>query len=226
MRRLSSVLIALGLLLLLDAALTLAWQEPATALYAHVRQGALRGDLGRLERAAVPAPERRALASIPGDGARTAYLARSLAARVRDGQALGRIQIPRIHASYVVVQGVSGGDLRAGPGHYPSSALPGMAGTVAIAGHRTTYLAPFRDIDQLRPDDEVRLEMPYATVSYRVERTRIVDPSATWVTRAVGYPRLVLTACHPRFSAAKRIVVFARQVSARIRSARAGSPRA
>jgi sortase A len=89
-----------------------------------------------------------------------------------------------------------------------------MPGTVGIAGHRTTYLAPFNELDKLRKGDAVVLEMPYAVVTYRVELTRIVLPTALWVTNSVGYNRLVLTACHPKYSAAKRIAVFARQVSA------------
>jgi sortase A len=88
-----------------------------------------------------------------------------------------------------------------------------MPGTVGVAGHRTTYLAPFNKIDKLRKGDEVRLEMPYATVTYRVERTRIVLPTAVWVTKRVGYDRLILSACHPKYSASHRIVVFARQVA-------------
>jgi sortase A len=130
---------------------------------------------------------------------------------VRDGQAIGRIVIPHIHASYVVVQGTNEEDLKKGPGHYPATPFPGMPGTVGIAGHRTTYLAPFNKLDKLRKGDVVRLEMPYATVTYRVERTRIVLPTAVWVTKPVGYNRLVMTACHPKYSASHRIAVFARQ---------------
>jgi len=113
-------------------------------------------------------------------------------------------------SSYVVVQGTDGSSLRRGPGHYPGTPLPGQPGTVAIAGHRTTYLAPFRDIDELHPGDQVVLEMPYGRFVYSVEQTRIVKADAVWVTKPVGYPRLVLTACHPLYSASKRIVVFAK----------------
>ena len=81
---------------------------------------------------------------------------------------------------------------------------------MAIAGHRTTYGAPFHDIDKLRPGDRIELAMPYGRFSYRVERTRIVPPTATWVTDGVGYDRLILSACHPLYSAAQRIVVFAK----------------
>ena len=128
------------------------------------------------------------------------------------GDALGRIRLPAIAASFVMVQGTDGASLRKGPGHYPETALPGEPGTVAVAGHRTTYQAPFRRLDDLDVGDEVRLEMPYGTFSYRVERTRIVPADALWVTRSVGHPQVVLTACHPLYSAAQRIVVFARLV--------------
>ena len=96
-----------------------------------------------------------------------------------------------------------------------------MPGTVGIAGHRTTYLAPFNKLDKLHVGDEVLTDMPYAQVIYRVEETRIVPPTALWVTRRIGHNRIVLTACHPKFSAAKRIVVFARQVAAVERGASA-----
>jgi sortase A len=79
-----------------------------------------------------------------------------------------------------------------------------------VAGHRTTYLAPFKTIDRLHPGDPVVLEMPYGSFTYRVQESRVVAPSAVWVTRNAGYPRLVLSACHPLYSASKRIVVFAR----------------
>jgi sortase A len=81
---------------------------------------------------------------------------------------------------------------------------------VAIAGHRTTYLAPFRHIDALRPGDRVVVQMPYGRFTYVVQYRRIVTPTALWVTRDVGYDRLVLSACNPLFSAAQRIIVFAR----------------
>jgi sortase A len=89
--------------------------------------------------------------------------------------------------------------------------LPGLDRTVAVAGHRTTYLAPFADIDQLRRGEPIVLTMPYGRFTYRVQATRIVDPGALWVTRG-RHGRLVLTSCHPPFSAAERIVVFARLV--------------
>jgi sortase A len=217
LRALSSVLIVTGVLLVLDAVLTVVWQEPVTAIYGKVRQNQLSDDLRKLEDAPLSSAERNALRSLPSDKQRLAFLARSMRRRAHNGQAIGRIRIPHIHANFVMVEGTGAPALRKGPGHYPETPLPGMAGTVAVAGHRTTYLAPFNKLDKLRKGDQVRLEMPYAVVTYRVERTRIVKPTAVWVTRPVGYNRLVMTACHPKYSAAKRIAVFARQVSARIR---------
>ncbi len=121
----------------------------------------------------------------------------------------------------MVVEGTDAGDLRKGPGHYPGTPLPGQRGTVAIAGHRTTYGAPFRKIDKVRPGDEIVVVMPYGRFTYRVERTRIVPPTAVWVTQRVSYDRLILSACHPLYSAAKRIVVFAKLVRSTPRGAAA-----
>src|SRR4051812_42307478 len=214
LRGLSSVLIATGVLLVLDAVLTVVWQEPVTAIYGKVHQNELGGDLKKLDRAPLSPTERVVLNALGSDPQRIAFLARSMRRRLHDGQAIGRLRIPHIHANFVMVEGTDGAALRKGPGHYPDTPLPGMPGTVGVAGHRTTYLAPFNKLDKLRKGDEVRLEMPYAVVVYRVEQTRIVAPSAVWVTRRVGYDRLVMTACHPKYSAAKRIAVFAREVSA------------
>ena len=85
-----------------------------------------------------------------------------------------------------------------------------MGQTVAIAGHRTTYLAPFRHLNELAPGDRIVVTMPYGTFTYVVQYQRIVSPTALWVTRNVGYDRLVLSACNPLYSAAQRIIVFAR----------------
>jgi sortase A len=211
---LSSVLIVAGLLLLADAGLTVTWQEPLSAIYAKVQQGKLTGQLKDLQTSVIGTPaERRALKSLPDDSRRIAFAARSLDRKAGNGQPVGRIRIPAIGVSQVIVQGTDTEDLRKGPGHYPSTPMPGAPGTVGIAGHRTTYGAPFRRVNQLHKGDRITVEMPYATITYRVERLRIVDPTALWVVDRRSYDRLVLTACHPLYSAAKRIVVFARKES-------------
>jgi sortase A len=207
---LSSVLIVSGLLLLVDAGLTVLWQEPLSALYAQRQQDKLGGQLDDL-RSVQPTPvEQRALASLPDDESRLAFSARALKRRVEDGRPLARLRIPKLGLSKVIVAGTGTADLKKGPGHYPDTPLPGAPGTVGIAGHRTTYGAPFRTIDKLDRGDRITMEMPYGTFTYRVERTRIVPPTAIEVVRRVKYDRLVLTACHPLYSAAQRIVVFAK----------------
>jgi sortase A len=210
LRILAAVLIVAGALLLADGALTLLWKEPLSSLYAAHRQDELGKRLEQLERAGPSPRERRALARLPDPARRLRFAARAAARRAVPGDPIGRIAAPAIGLDAVVVEGTGGGDLRNGPGHYPGAPFPGLPGTVAIAGHRTTYGAPFRHVDGLRPGDRIELRMPYGRFAYAVERTRIVAPTATWVTRRAGYDRLVLTACHPLYSAAQRIVVFAR----------------
>jgi sortase A len=210
LRGLSTVLIAFGVLVVLDGGLTLVWQEPLTALQTKVRQHGLRGDLRHLE-ASGPTPiEARALAGLEDSRRRIAFLARSLLRRTAPGAAIGRLKIGRLGADFVIVKGSDPADLRKGPGTFDGSPVPGTGGTTAIAGHRTTYLAPFRHIDDLKPGDRITIEMPYGLFTYRVQRTRIVAPDEVSILRNVGYDRLVLSACHPLFSAAQRILVVSR----------------
>lgn len=210
LRDLSSVLMIAGVLMVVDAGVTLAWQEPVTALIGTIRQSHV--DKQYLSYASSPLSrtDRQALQSIGGVDQRIAFLARREAAEVPNGAAVGLLTIPKIGVSYDVVQGTDTASLERGPGHYPSTAFPGLGQTVAIAGHRTTYLAPFRNINELHAGDTVRLRMPYATFVYAVQHQQVVRPNAWWITRNVGYERLVLSACNPLYSANQRIVVFAR----------------
>jgi sortase A len=210
LRVLSTLLIVAGGLMLADAAATLLWQEPVSALYATREQGKLDDKLKQLERAPLAAVDQRALRRLEDPRRRLAFSARALRRHSKPGDPLGRIAIPSIGASDVIVEGTEAPDLRKGPGHYPATPLPGERGTVGIAGHRTTYGAPFRKLDGVKAKDRITLTMPYGRFVYRVERTRIVAPTATWVTDRVAYDRLILSACHPLYSAAQRIVVFAR----------------
>jgi len=210
-------MIALGGLALVDGAVTLLWQEPVSALIAKLRQDHLSGDLRRVERAQPTAAEARTLTGIASERRRISFLAGELERHTRNGGAVGRIVIPRIGASFVVVKGTGTEELESGPGiysprQYPGTAFPGApSATTAIAGHRTTYLAPFRHVDSLAPGDRIQLDMPYAQLTYRVLAQRVVSPEdvAAAIGR-VGYSRLVLSACTPLFSAAKRLLVFAR----------------
>ncbi|HEY4451927.1 MAG TPA: class E sortase [Solirubrobacteraceae bacterium] len=209
-RALGLTLIVLGVLALADALVTLVWQEPISALIATLRQDNLRGALRAEERAAPTAAEQRTLASLGDERRRIAFLASELQRRQPDGAAVGRIVIPRIGASFVVVKGTSTADLESGPGIFSETSFPGASQTTAIAGHRTTYLAPFRHIDALRAGDRIALNMPYAHFTYTVIGHRVVSPHDVSAAEAeLGYTRLVLSACTPLFSAAKRWLVFA-----------------
>lgn len=215
-RDLSYVLILAGFWVLLDAGLTLVWQEPVTAVIGLMQRGELNRQFLSYRRAPLSVVDNRALASFSAPGRRIGYLARLEQRRVPAGAALGNIEIPKIGASFDVVQGTGVASLQAGPGHYPTTALPGLGQTVAIAGHRTTYLAPFRRINELGPGDRIVLTMPYGRFTYRVQaKPLVVLPTALWITRNVGYERLVLSSCHPLFSASHRIVIFARLIGVR-----------
>jgi sortase A len=209
-RDISSVLMISGLLLVLDAGVTLLWQEPVTAVIALVKRSEIDKRYLTYQTAPLTPIQHHALVALPGLQSRIAFLARREQQEVGTGDAIGQITIPRIGASYVVVQGTDTNSLEKGPGHYPATSFPGLGQTVAIAGHRTTYLAPFRHIDALKPGDRIMVKMPYGLFTYVVQYRKIVLPTALWVTRDVGYDRLVLSACNPLYSAAQRIIIFAR----------------
>lgn len=210
LRVLSTLMMFAGAVALLDAGVTLVWQEPLSALYAKFEQDHLRGALRGVEDARPSVLERVRLVRL-SEERRIAFLARELQRRAAAGSPVGSIHIPRIGVDFVVVTGTGEEELEKGPGVYPETRFPGLGGTTAIAGHRTTWLAPFRHIDELRRGDHIRLDMPYAHFLYTVTGQRVVEPSdVRAATAQVGYSRLVLSACTPLFSAAKRILVYAR----------------
>jgi len=199
--------------MLADAGITLAWQEPVSAYLAQQQQDKLGHELDAASVKAIVRQEEQAVASIRDMKKRLAKLATAERRRAKRGAPIGRIDLPTLHRHYVVVQGTDESTLRKGPGHYPATEFPGQGGTVAVAGHRTTYLAPFRTINQLKRGDRIVLKMPYGTFTYSVEKTQVVGPNALWITHNVrGEERLVLSACHPLYSASHRIVAFARLI--------------
>ena len=125
------------------------------------------------------------------------------------GDPVARIEIPAIGVDKIVVEGVSRADLKKGPGHYPETPLPGQEGNAAIAGHRTTYGAPFHRVDELDPGDEIIVETAQGRFLYLVREQRIVEPTQVEVLADTGRNTLTLTACHPRYSARERIVIIA-----------------
>jgi sortase A len=205
----STALITAGVVVLIDVGVTLAWEEPVTSLYTEIQQGRAAGQLEDLEESflqesSLPDVESR---DSPRDARK---LADRFEAELETGKPIGKVKVPTIGVDSVVLQGTDAATLKKGPGHYPKTGLPGQRKTIGIAGHRTTYLAPFRDIDDVDKGDEVILEMPYGTFTYEVEKTEIVDPTQVEIVRDVGHERVVLTACHPLYSAAQRYAIFGR----------------
>jgi sortase A len=127
-----------------------------------------------------------------------------------DGNPVGLLKIAKIGLDKVIVQGTSTNDLRQGPGHYPGTPLPGEQGNAAIAGHRTTYGAPFYNLDALAVGDPIVVTTVQGTFTYDVTGTVVVSPNDTSVVDNTTFPELTLTTCNPRFSASSRLVVHAR----------------
>ncbi|MEO9223520.1 MAG: class E sortase [Acidimicrobiales bacterium] len=129
------------------------------------------------------------------------------------GDPIGQIDIPKIHVRKTVVEGISDDELHRGPGHYPTTPLPGQKGNSAIAGHRSTYGAPFANVDQLGPGDKIIVTTPQGTFTYEVMAAPlIVKPSEVSVLDDFGDNRLTLTACHPKYSATERIIIQAKLI--------------
>jgi sortase A len=206
----SLALITAGLVILADVGATLLWREPVSSIYASTRQHDAEAALNDLQRDFPTRSDVRAVAKVHNPRAKVRALAARFARRVDEGDPIGRIAMPSIGVDIVVVEGTSTSDLTQGPGHYPQTPFPGQPGTTAIAGHRTTYLAPFRHLDSLASGDGIEVQTPYATLDYRVQSTRVVQPTDVGILDPAGYQRLVLTACHPLYSASERIVAFAR----------------
>jgi sortase A len=212
----SVALITAGAVIFVDVAMTLAWKEPLSTLYGSIQQGKASDELDDLEESFVSSPEFRAAnkpepQENPRELARRASrLADLYADQVTTGEGIGRIKISDVDVDTVVVEGTDTAALQKGPGRYPDTAFPGEGKTIGIAGHRTTYLAPFRHVNEIEEGDEIILEMPYGDFTYTVQKHEIVEPSQVQIVDDVGYERLVLTACHPLYSAAQRWAVFAK----------------
>jgi sortase A len=131
---------------------------------------------------------------------------------IDEGSPIGRITIPKIGVNQVVVEGTDREELKKGPGHYPSTPLPGQLGNAAIAGHRTTYGAPFFRLDELDTGDTIVVETIFGKYTYRVYQKLVVRPTDVSVADNTPDPQITLTTCNPRYSAAERLVVKGRLV--------------
>ncbi len=125
------------------------------------------------------------------------------------GSAVAQMRIPRIGLDKAIVEGVDLSDLRRGPGHYKGTPMPGQPGNAAIAGHRTTYGAPFFRLDEMQPGDPIFVSTSQGAFRYEVRQTFVVKPSQLEVIAPTAGDQLTLTTCNPRFSAAQRLVVVA-----------------
>ena len=197
-------------MIVVDVGMTLAWKEPLSTLYGSIQQGKAEDQLAELEDDFPSPADLRTVSTSRTPVQRIAELAELFSERVETGEAIGRIKIDRIDLDAVAVEGTDTATLQKGPGRYPDTSFPGQGRTIGIAGHRTTYSAPFRLINEIQDGDEIVLEMPYGNFTYVVQKHEIVEPSQVDVVDDVGYERLVLTACHPLYSAAQRWVVFAK----------------
>jgi sortase A len=208
-RVLSRILIGVGVLLLAWVILVWQWQDPFTALYTHWQQDKLAHALDKEFAAFTPQRTAAGIAERDAIGAEAARFRSNTHA----GEAIGRIVIGRIGLRMVLVDGTNESSLEKGPGRDLRSYMPGQQRLVYIAGHRTTYLAPFSHINDIRPGDYIRLEMPYATFTYRATGHRIVPADDMNVLRSPTHELLELQACHPRFFATHRYIVYAKLVT-------------
>jgi sortase A len=223
-RKAGFALVVLGVLVLAWVGVTLTWGDPVTSLYTRHEQRELAQRLDAIDRQW--AADTRSLLAAGSRATSEDAVARTRAAVLRErasayrrtlspGDPVGRIVVPRLSLRMVVVEGTAASDLRRGPGHYDAASgrntgLPGMSGVIGIAGHRTTWEHPFRDLDDLRPGDRIELQMPYGRFVYTVFHHRVVTATDWSIFRRRPFEKLVLTACHPLHRATHRWVVFAR----------------
>jgi sortase A len=189
-------LIASGVLILLFVV----YQLWGTGLAHQRAQKSLRSDFASRLAAAPPA-------TLPGEA--TSPVPSRAVPPVAEG-AVALMKIPKIGLDQVVREGVGVEDLKSGPGHYPGTRMPGELGNAAIAGHRTTYGAPFNRLDELAAGDPIEVTTLGGVFRYEVVEQKIVHPDEVSVLDETEDGRLTLTTCHPKYSAAERLIVVAR----------------
>ncbi len=199
----------IGVLVLIWAFVVWQWQDPFTALYTLWKQHQLAGQYAK--RAA--AFRRHDLSSsLAAERRDIAFEAERYRLETHAGEAIGKIIVPRMGINMILVDGTDHGSLMKGPGRDLRTYMPGENRLVYIAGHRTTYLAPFSHIDLMRKNDKITLIVPYGTFVYRVNGDRIVPANDLKVLHSPRHELLILQACHPRFFATNRFLVYARLV--------------
>jgi sortase A len=209
LRILGSVLAAAGALILVWAFLVWQWQDPFTLLYTKWKQRGLVSQYEQQVRTFEPAISRKSLAAERASIARAARRYRKMATR---GQAIGRLRVPRMGVNMIIVNGTDADSLKKGPGRDLRTFMPGENRLVYIAGHRTTYSAPFSRINTMRRGDRISIEVPYGRFIYAMTHHRIVASTNLSVLRSPRHEVLELQACHPRFFASHRYIAYAQLV--------------
>src|SRR6478736_6006863 len=208
LRLFGTLLIAVGVLTFAWVFVVWRWEDPFTAIQTYFSQKHLHASYDRRSivfQRTLPPPAHDAA----GAWREAAQAARKYDATLKTGGAVGRLKIGRLGLDIFVVEGTDHESLKKGPGHYVDSGLPGQGKLIYIAGHRTTYLAPFAHIDDIRNGDYMTLEVPYGTFEYRAVRHYIVAANDISELRNTGREILRLQACHPRFFATNRYIVDA-----------------
>jgi sortase A len=199
-----------GALVLVWVVVVWRWQDPFTALYTHWQQHKLASSYEKRFAAYRPSRAVRSQASRAATMRAIAAEARRYRLESHRGQAIGRLLVPRLGLNMVLVNGTDDSTLKKGPGRDLRTYMPGEGQLVYIAGHRTTYLAPFAHIDAIRNGDFVTIEVPYGNFLYRVFRHVIVPSSDLAALHSHGRDVVALQACHPRFFASHRYIVYGR----------------
>jgi len=205
-RAFGALLIVVGLGTLVWAFAVWRWEDPFTSLYTAYEQRGLSSGLDERFASHTPAIERTETL----DPADLAVEARRYRAETKSGEGIGRLEVPRLGIRMVLVYGTDTETLKRGPGLDPRTSFPGQNRLVYVAGHRTTYSAPFSDIESLRNGDLIHVEMPYGTFTYTVTGSRIVTGDNLSVLTSKRYEQIALQACHPRFFATHRWITYGR----------------
>jgi sortase A len=209
LRILGTVLAVTGVLMLVWALLVWQWQDPFTALYTKWKQRQLTSQYEKRARAFETTISGESIAAERASVAREAKRYRRSSG---PGQGIGRLRVPRMGVNMIFVDGTDSATLKKGPGRHLRTFMPGENRLIYIAGHRTTYGAPFSDINSMRSGDRVTIEVPYGTFVYSVTRHRIVKSTNLSVLRSPRHELLALQACHPRFFASHRYIAYARLI--------------
>ena len=214
---LGTLLAVAGVLTLGWALLVWQWQDPFTALYTTWKQHQLASQYDKRARSFTTTISGPTVKAERASIAREAKLYRRSSKR---GQVIGRLRVPRMGVNMLLVNGTDHDTLKKGPGRDGRTFMPGENRLDYIAGHRTTYLAPFSHIDRLRRGDRVTIEVPYGTFIYAVTRHRIVKSTDLSVLRSPRHELVELQACHPRFFASHRYIAYAKLLRVEPRGAK------